>query len=54
MILSGKCPAHTKAAAASLTSHCLFLVITCGTVKSVGQGEARTPSRAEQHQTDVL
>lgn len=46
MILLGKCPAHTKAAVASITSHCLFLVITSGTVESVGQGKARTPSRA--------
>lgn len=46
VISSGKRPAHTKGAAALLASHCLFLVITCGTIESVGQGEARTPARA--------
>lgn len=50
MIFLWKRPAQTKAAAASLTSRCLFSVITCGTIESAGQGEAR----AEQHQTDAL
>lgn len=54
VIFLGTRPAQTKAVAASLTPHCLFFIITCGTIASVGQGAVRTPARAEQHRTDVI